>query len=60
MTKAFFDTNVLVYSLGSDAKAARAQSLLADGGIISVQSLMNWPTLRGGSCGTNGRRSTLP
>jgi len=39
VTKAFFDTNVLVYSLGSDVKAARAQSLLAGGGIIGIQSL---------------------
>ncbi len=39
MTRAFFDTNVLVYSLGGDARSAKAHALLSDGGIISVQSL---------------------
>jgi predicted nucleic acid-binding protein len=38
--KAFFDTNVLLYLLSEDtAKADRAEELLADGGIISVQVL---------------------
>ena len=36
----FFDTNVLLYLLSADsAKADRAESLLADGGTISVQVL---------------------
>ena len=37
---AFLDTNVLLYLVSSDAtKADRAESLLADGGVISVQVL---------------------
>jgi predicted nucleic acid-binding protein len=36
----FFDTNVLLYLLSADlAKADRAEVLVADGGIISVQVL---------------------
>lgn len=36
----FFDTNVLLYLLSADpVKADRAESLLADGGTISVQVL---------------------
>ena len=36
----FFDTNVLLYLLSEDvAKADRAEDLLADGGVISVQVL---------------------
>lgn len=45
MNGAFFDTNILVYALGVDDKAIRAQSLLADGGIISVQSLNEFATV---------------
>jgi predicted nucleic acid-binding protein len=38
--KAFFDTNVLLYLLSADTdKAQRAEELLADGGIVSVQVL---------------------
>jgi predicted nucleic acid-binding protein len=38
--KAFFDTNVLLYLLSKDeAKADRAEELLADGAVISVQVL---------------------
>ncbi|MEZ5536533.1 MAG: PIN domain-containing protein [Thiolinea sp.] len=38
--KVFFDTNILLYLLSADeAKADRAESLLANGGIISVQVL---------------------
>jgi predicted nucleic acid-binding protein len=33
----FLDTNVLVYALSADTKSLRAQELLNDGGIISVQ-----------------------
>lgn len=36
----FFDTNVLLYLLSAEtAKADRAEALLADGGVISVQVL---------------------
>jgi predicted nucleic acid-binding protein len=35
---AFFDTNVLVYAFANDeAKRSRAQQILAEGGVISVQ-----------------------
>jgi len=37
--RAFFDTNVLLYLLSDDAKADRAENLLAAGGVISVQVL---------------------
>lgn len=38
--RVFFDTNVLVYLLSDDArKADRAEALLAEGGIVSVQVL---------------------
>ena len=37
---AFLDTNVIVYLLSADAaKADRAEALLADGGVVSVQVL---------------------
>ena len=39
-SKAFFDTNVLLYLLSADAdKAQRAEELIAGGGVISVQVL---------------------
>lgn len=39
-SKAFFDTNVLVYAQGSDpVKAARSDELLGGGGWVSVQVL---------------------
>jgi predicted nucleic acid-binding protein len=38
--RAFFDTNVLVYIVGqSDARTAKAEALVADGGVVSVQVL---------------------
>lgn len=38
--KAFFDTNIVLYLLSEDAeKADRAEALLTDGGVISVQVL---------------------
>ena len=38
--KAFFDTNVLLYLLSADPdKAQRAEKLVSDGGVISVQVL---------------------
>lgn len=37
--KAFFDTNVLLYSVSDDPRAERAETLLAGGGMISVQVL---------------------
>jgi len=58
-TEVFFDTNVLLYLLsGDDARADRAEALLAAGGVISVQVLnefasvasrklgMSWPEIR--------------
>lgn len=45
MSVAFFDTNILIYALGVDDKAIRAQSLLADSGFISVQSLNEFATV---------------
>ena len=39
-TEVFFDTNVLLYLMSADeAKADRAESLIAGGGVISVQVL---------------------
>jgi predicted nucleic acid-binding protein len=39
-TEAFFDTNILLYTVGGDAaKAARAEDLLREGGTVSVQVL---------------------
>ena len=59
MAKPFFDTNVLLYLLSGDAaKADRAEVLLAEGGMISVQVLnefaavahrkakLPWPDIR--------------
>lgn len=56
---AFFDTNVLLYLLADDeAKANRAEAILAEGGVVSVQVLnefaavarrklgMSWPEIR--------------
>jgi predicted nucleic acid-binding protein len=38
--KAFFDSNVLIYAMGSgDSRRERAQRLVAQGGVISVQVL---------------------
>jgi predicted nucleic acid-binding protein len=38
--RAFFDTNVLIYALAqNDARGARAEALLASGGMVSVQIL---------------------
>lgn len=38
--KAFFDTNILLYLLSADTdKAERAEELVADGGVISLQVL---------------------
>jgi predicted nucleic acid-binding protein len=57
-SKPFFDTNVLLYLLAGDAKAGKAEALLAAGGTISVQVLnefastasrklkMTWPEIR--------------
>lgn len=40
MTRAFLDTNVLLYLLSGDAaKADKAEAVLAEGGVISVQVL---------------------
>jgi predicted nucleic acid-binding protein len=38
--KYFLDTNVLIYAVAkNDPRASKAEALLADGGVISVQSL---------------------
>ena len=60
MPGSFFDTNVLVYIASSDPeKADRAEALIGDGGVISVQVLneltnvarrkmrLAWPDTRG-------------
>jgi predicted nucleic acid-binding protein len=40
VTRAFFDSNVLIYTIEQGtARSARAAALLADGGFISVQCL---------------------
>jgi predicted nucleic acid-binding protein len=42
----FFDTNVVLYLLSADtAKADRAESLLASGGVISVQVLSDFASV---------------
>jgi predicted nucleic acid-binding protein len=35
----FLDTNVLIYALATDERAETARTLVADGGVIAVQSL---------------------
>lgn len=46
VAEAFFDTNVLLYLLSSDAaKADRAEAVLAEGGVISVQVLNELATV---------------
>ena len=38
--KQFFDTNILIYAFASnDLRSARAESLIAEGGVIGVQVL---------------------
>jgi predicted nucleic acid-binding protein len=45
----FFDSNVLLYLLSGDAaKADRAEQLLADGGVISVQVLNEFAAVAAG------------
>jgi predicted nucleic acid-binding protein len=44
--KAFFDSNVLIYAMVSgDARRQRAQQLVAQGGVISVQVLNEFVTV---------------
>ena len=58
--KVFFDTNILLYTIGQhDARTPTAEALLASGGLISVQVLnelaavarrklrMAWPEVTG-------------
>jgi len=57
--RAFFDTNVLIYGLGKDPRGRRAEQLLSQGGVVSVQVLnefidvarrkvrMSWEEVRG-------------
>jgi predicted nucleic acid-binding protein len=37
--RAFFDTNILIYAQGDDAKGRRAREILAQGGFTSGASL---------------------
>jgi predicted nucleic acid-binding protein len=43
----FFDTNVLLYLLSADARAERAERLVAAGGVISVQVLNEFAAVAG-------------
>lgn len=45
MIGAFLDTNILIYALGDDVKAVRAQAILDEGGTIGVQSLNEFATV---------------
>ena len=50
----FFDTNVLLYLLSDDiAKADRAEALLANGGVISVQVLNEFAAVAVGKKAVN-------
>lgn len=58
VAECFFDTNILLYLLAEDAKAEKAEELLSQGGVLSVQVLnefasvasrklkMAWPEIR--------------
>ena len=39
MTRAFSDTNILLYAFSQDARRPRARAIVEMGGVISVQSL---------------------
>jgi predicted nucleic acid-binding protein len=58
MAPAFFDTNVILY-LGTDdeAKAVRAEELLAEGGVLSVQVLNEFVSVSAQNTGGLGQRS---
>lgn len=45
MSADFLDTNILIYALGDDGKAVRAQAILEEGGTIGVQSLNMFATV---------------
>jgi predicted nucleic acid-binding protein len=50
--KAFFDTNVLVYVVGQkDERTAKAEALVANGGIVSVQVLNELVSVSRGKLG---------
>ncbi len=52
MAKAFFDTNVLLYLLSADeAKANRAEDVIAEGGTISAQVLNEFASVAGRKLG---------
>lgn len=54
MSRVFFDTNVLLYLLSGDAaKADRAESLLGQGGIVSVQVLNEFASVATRKLGMN-------
>ena len=43
----FFDTNVLVYAFAADdPRSARAEALIADGGVIGIQVLNEFDECR--------------
>jgi len=73
MPGSFFDTNVLLYTVSQDAaKAQRAETLLTQGGTISVQVLnefanvarrkmrASWPETRGMLASLRGLLSVRP
>lgn len=37
--KVLFDTNVLIYAFSDDPRSVRAESLMSEGGLVSVQNL---------------------
>jgi predicted nucleic acid-binding protein len=50
--KPFFDTNILLYLLSGDtAKADRAEAVIAEGGVISVQVLNEFASVTGRKLG---------
>ena len=53
--EAFFDTSVLLYLLADDRKAERAETLLAMGGVISMQVLNEFASVALGKKAVNFR-----
>ncbi len=55
----FFDTNVHVYiASGDPAKSERAEKLIADGGMISIQVLNEVANVARSKMGMTGRKPT--
>jgi len=71
-SRAFFDTNVLLYLLAAEAKADRAEALLASGGTVSMQVLnefastafrklkLTWPEIREVLAGVRATCDVVP